>query len=76
MRAQGATAEVFLTAFKTLLLKEQDIFLSEVMKNKKLREDRNRHCYCRKSISHCFPPLGPRGGVNREAGPGYWQTAW
>lgn len=39
MRAQGATAEVFLTAFKTLTKKEQDIFLSEVMKDKKLRED-------------------------------------
>lgn len=39
MRAQGATAEVFLTAFKTLPRKEQDIFLSEVMKDKKLRED-------------------------------------
>lgn len=39
MRAQGATAEIFLTAFKTLTKKEQDIFLSEVMKDKKLRED-------------------------------------
>ncbi|HWR58524.1 MAG TPA: hypothetical protein VN328_06520 [Thermodesulfovibrionales bacterium] len=39
MRAQGATAEVFLTAFKTLTKKEQDMFLSEVMKDKKLRED-------------------------------------
>ena len=39
MRAQGATAEVFLTAFKTLPRKEQDIFLTEVMKDKKLRED-------------------------------------
>ena len=39
MKAQGATAEVFLTAFRTLPRKEQDIFLSEVMKDKKLRED-------------------------------------
>jgi len=39
MRAQGATAEVFLTAFKTLTKKEQDLFLSEVMKDRKLRED-------------------------------------
>ena len=39
MGAQGATAEVFLTAFKTLTKKEQDIFLSEVMKDKRLRED-------------------------------------
>ncbi len=39
MRAQGATAEVFLTAFKTLTKKEQNIFLSEVLKDKKLRED-------------------------------------
>jgi len=39
MRAQGATAEVFLTAFRTLTKKEQDIFLSEVLKDKKLRED-------------------------------------
>jgi len=39
MRAQGAAAEVFLTAFKTLPRKERDIFLSEVMKDKKLRND-------------------------------------
>jgi hypothetical protein len=39
MRTQGATVEVFLTAFKTLPRKEQNIFLSEVMKDKKLRED-------------------------------------
>lgn len=39
MRAEGAAAEVFLTAFKTLPRKEQDIFLSEVLKDKKLRED-------------------------------------
>jgi len=39
MRPQEATAKVFLTAFKTLTKKEQDIFLSEVMKDRKLRED-------------------------------------
>jgi len=39
MRPQEATAKVFLTAFKTLTKKEQDIFLSEVMKHRKLRED-------------------------------------
>ena len=39
MRARGSTAEVFLAAFKTLTKKEQDIFLSEVLKDKKLRED-------------------------------------
>jgi len=39
MGTKGATAEVFLTAFKTLTRKEQDIFLSEILKDKKLRED-------------------------------------
>ncbi len=39
MKAQGATAEVFLTAFKTLSKKEQDIFLMGILKEKKLRED-------------------------------------
>ncbi len=39
MKAQEATAEVFLTAFKTLTKKEQDIFLSKVLKDKKIRED-------------------------------------
>lgn len=39
MKTKGATAEVFLTAFKTLAKKEQDIFLSEILKDKKLRED-------------------------------------
>ena len=39
MKPQEATAKVFLTAFKTLTKKEQDIFLSEVMKDRKLRED-------------------------------------
>ena len=39
MGTKGATAEVFLTAFKTLARKEQDIFLSEILKDKRLRED-------------------------------------
>ena len=39
MKARGATAEVFLTAFRTLSRKEQDIFFSELIKDKSLRED-------------------------------------
>jgi hypothetical protein len=39
MKARGATAEVFLTAFRTLPKKEQDIFFSEMIKEKSLRED-------------------------------------
>ena len=39
MKTKGATAEVFLTAFKTLPKKEQDIFLSEILKDNRLRED-------------------------------------
>lgn len=39
MRDHGMTAEVFLTAFKTLSRKEQDIFFAEMIKNKRLRED-------------------------------------
>ncbi len=39
MGSKGATAEVFLAAFKTLERKEQDIFLSEILKDKRLRED-------------------------------------
>ena len=39
MGAKGATAEVFLTAFRTLARKEQDIFLSSILKDKRLRED-------------------------------------
>jgi hypothetical protein len=39
MRAKGVTAEVFLTAFKTLSKKEQDIFFTEILKDKRLRED-------------------------------------
>lgn len=39
MRTKGATAEVFLTAFKTLARKEQDIFLSAILRDKRFRED-------------------------------------
>jgi hypothetical protein len=39
MRGHGMTAEVFLTAFKTLSKKEQDIFFAEIIKDKRLRED-------------------------------------
>lgn len=39
MGTKGATAEVFLTAFKTLSRKEQDFFLTEILKDKRLRED-------------------------------------
>ena len=39
MKTKGATAEVFLTAFRTLTRKEQDIFLSAILKDKRLRED-------------------------------------
>lgn len=39
MSTKGATAEIFLTAFRTLARKEQDIFLSEILKDKRLRED-------------------------------------
>ncbi len=39
MKAHQATAEVFFTAFKTLPKKEQDIFLSKILKDKKLREN-------------------------------------
>jgi hypothetical protein len=39
MKAQGLTAEVFLTAFKTMPRKEQDIFLSEILKDNGLRND-------------------------------------
>jgi hypothetical protein len=39
MKTKGATAEIFLTAFKTLPKKEQDIFLSKILKDKRLRED-------------------------------------
>ena len=36
---QGMTAEVFLTAFKTMPKKEQNIFLSKIVKDSRLRED-------------------------------------
>ena len=39
MGAKGATAEVFLTAFRTLARKEQDIFLSAILRDKRFRED-------------------------------------
>lgn len=39
MRAKGATAEVFLTAFRALPKKEQNIFLTEILKEKKIREE-------------------------------------
>ncbi|MFA6056460.1 MAG: hypothetical protein WC769_13925 [Thermodesulfovibrionales bacterium] len=39
MSAKGATAEIFLSAFKTMAKKEQDIFLSKILKEKKFRED-------------------------------------
>ena len=39
MKTTGATAEVFLTAFKILPKKEQDIFLTKILEDKKLRED-------------------------------------
>ena len=39
MKAKGATAEVFLAAFRTLPKREQNIFLTEVLKDKRLRED-------------------------------------
>lgn len=39
MKTKGATAEVFLTAFKTLPKLEQDIFFARLMKEKSFRED-------------------------------------
>ena len=39
MKTKGATAEVFLTAFRTLKKEEQDIFLTSLMKDEALRED-------------------------------------
>jgi len=38
MGTKGATAEVFLTAFRTLSRKEQDIFLSAILGDKRLRK--------------------------------------
>jgi hypothetical protein len=39
MSAKGATAEVFLAAFKSMARKEQDIFLTNILKDKRVRED-------------------------------------
>ena len=39
MKTQGMTAEVFLTAFKAMPKKEQNIFLSKIVKDSRLRED-------------------------------------
>jgi mRNA interferase RelE/StbE len=39
MKIHGMTAEVFLTAFKTMPKKEQNIFLSKIVKDSRLRED-------------------------------------
>jgi hypothetical protein len=39
MKASGMTAEVFLTAFRTLPKREQDVFLGEMLKDRRLRED-------------------------------------
>jgi len=39
MKTQGMTAEVFLTAFKTMQKREQNIFLSKIIKDSRLRED-------------------------------------
>jgi len=39
MKSQGMTAEVFLTAFRTMPKKEQNLFLMEIIKDSRLRED-------------------------------------
>jgi len=39
MKTDGAFAEIFLTAFKTLPKTEQNIFLAKILKDRKLRED-------------------------------------
>ena len=39
MVTNGATAEVFLAAFRSMPRKEQDIFLSKMLKDKRVRED-------------------------------------
>ncbi len=39
MKALGMTAEVFLTAFRMLPKKEQDVFFAEMLKDRRLRED-------------------------------------
>ncbi len=39
MKTKGAMSQIFLMAFKSIPKKEQDIFLLEVLKDKRLRED-------------------------------------
>ncbi len=39
MKAAGMTAEVFLTAFRTLPKTEQDVFFGKMLKDRRLRED-------------------------------------
>jgi hypothetical protein len=39
MKARGVTAEVFLTAFRTLPKKEQNAFFVQMLKDRRLRED-------------------------------------
>lgn len=39
MKVKGAAATVFLNAFKTLPRNEQNIFLTEILKDSRLRED-------------------------------------
>lgn len=39
MKVKGAMSQIFLTAFKAMPRKEQDFFLLEVLKDKRLRED-------------------------------------
>ena len=39
MKSHGMTAEVFLTAFRTMPKREQNVFLMEIIKDRNLRED-------------------------------------
>ena len=39
MKSHGMTAEVFLTAFRTMPKREQNVFLMEIIKDSNLRED-------------------------------------
>ena len=39
MKARGTTAEVFLAAFRTLPKGEQNVFLTAILKDNRLRED-------------------------------------
>jgi hypothetical protein len=39
VKSHGMTAEVFLTAFRTMPKKEQNVFLMEIIKDSNLRED-------------------------------------